>query len=204
LVVLLIRHAHTHAVGRFLAGRDGDVPLSTKGLQQAEHLRDSLAGVTIHAVYSSPLRRAVATAEPLARDRGRSVTVRHDLQEVDFGEWTGLSFPELERQPRWRAFNERRSSVSVPGGESMDALSARIVGALDAVRRNHPDERVAVVTHAEVIRAAVLTYRGISWDRFHEIDIAPASVTTVILSRSSARILTVSSTPGIPAALGPI
>src|SRR5690606_18884497 len=67
-IVLLIRHAHTDAVGEWLAGRSDDVPLNQVGRAQAERLRTRLTAVDVAAVYSSPMQRAIETAGPLARE----------------------------------------------------------------------------------------------------------------------------------------
>jgi broad specificity phosphatase PhoE len=175
--ILLIRHGHTPAVGCYLAGRAAGVGLTTRGAGEAEALVLQLEGQPIDAIYSSPLERARLTAAPLARARGLEVRIDPGFIEVDFGEWTGLPFEALEVRPDWRAFNERRSLAVVPGGESPPAAQARAVSAVARIRRAHPGQHIAVVTHADVIRYVLLHARGASLDDVHTLTIAPGSVT---------------------------
>ena len=174
--ILLIRHAHTDAVGRYLAGRTPGVALSAVGRAQVKDLLTLLCGRTIDAVYSGPLERARETATPLAASRGLPVHVRGDLDEVDFGAWTGRTFDELALLPEWKTYNTSRSTAVVPGGEDAATATTRIVRALAVIRSRHPCGTAAVVTHAELIRYAMLHALGWSPDRFSQVEIAPASV----------------------------
>jgi probable phosphoglycerate mutase len=180
-VVLLIRHAHTDAVGAWLAGRRDDVPLNQAGRAQAERLRTRLTSVDIGAVYSSPMQRAIETAGPLARERGLRILPNLDLTEIDFGEWTGARLDALDADPRWTRFNRLRSMAPVPRGERAIDVQARIVRALEDARIRHPNATVAFVTHCDVIRLAILHVAGAPIDFIHRFEIAPASITAVAL-----------------------
>src|SRR5207302_8120569 len=126
------------------------------------------------AIYSSPLERAVETAEPLAVRWALQITRREALGEIRFGDWTGRSFAELEQDPRWRLFNARRTAQPVPGGESILEVQARIVSELSCLASRHPGESIVAVSHGDVIRAAVACYLGISLDFLLRFEIAPA------------------------------
>lgn len=177
--VLLVRHAHTEAVGRRLAGRTPGVLLSARGRDEAAAVGAQLASNTLQAIYSSPLERAVATASAIARAHGLPVTRDPDLTEVDFGEWTGLAFDLLERLPAWRDFNAHRATAIVPGGEAAPAAQARIVRALTRIRRTHRGQTVVAVTHADIIRYALLHAAGAPLDDVHTLTVPPASVHTL-------------------------
>lgn len=187
--MLLVRHAHTNAIGQFLAGRAPGVELSREGAAQLRSLRAALSSTPIHAVYSSPFTRAMQTAEAIAAAHRLGVMTCDGLVEVDFGDWTGKAFEDLECLPAWRRYNTERASATVPGGESPRAVQARVVTTLEEIRRVNRDRIVAVVSHAEVIRAAVLHYLGVSLNLFHRFEIAPASVTEILLSRCSAQVV---------------
>jgi broad specificity phosphatase PhoE len=175
---LLIRHGHVDAIGRRLVGRLPGITLSTSGLSEVERLRRNLA-LPLDAVYSSPLERARQTAAPLAADRNLEPMPLDGLTEVDFGDWTGLTFDELDRLPAWHLFNARRSIAPVPNGEPAAQVQTRILGVLDQLATRHAGETFAVVSHADVIRAAVLHYAAIPLDDFQRIQIDTASVTAV-------------------------
>ena len=113
---LLIRHAAHDLLGRRLAGRMPGVSLNGEGRRQVERLAERLAGASIRAVISGPLERARETAEPLARGLGLPVQISAAVDEIDFGEWTGLPFAELDQDPRWCWFNTFRSGARAPCG----------------------------------------------------------------------------------------
>ncbi|MFO7177344.1 MAG: histidine phosphatase family protein [Pseudomonadota bacterium] len=178
-VLLLIRHGETDAVGRRLVGRLAGVPLNARGREQAERLGDALKTVPLAAVYSSPLERAVSTAEPIARGRGLSVDVREDLNEADFGEWTGLEFRELGARPEFVRWNAERSCTRPPGGEHVAEIQARMARELLEMTRRHPDATVAVVGHADPLRAALAYFLGMPSDLLLRIDLLPASISAL-------------------------
>jgi probable phosphoglycerate mutase len=184
-VALLIRHAATDATGHRLTGRLPGVQLNGVGHAQAARLPFRLRHRPLDAIYTSPMLRAVDTARPLARARGLALQSREDLNEVDFGEWTGLTFEELARLQEWRDFNVHRGTARVPGGECVRDLEARIVGAVHDLLGRHEGRTIALVTHAEVIRVLALHYAGIDLDLFDRIVIDPASVTTLLFVRGA-------------------
>jgi broad specificity phosphatase PhoE len=175
--ILLLRHGHTEAIGRYLAGRTPGLGLSEAGRGQASALVARLSGQPIVALYSSPMERCLATMTPLARARGLEIRLDPDLIESDFGEWTGRRFQDLETLPEWQAFNARRATASVPGGESAPAVQARVVAAVERIRRAHPGGTVVVCSHADPIRYALLHARSLPLDLVHEVTVPPASIT---------------------------
>ena len=195
-VVLLIRHAHTDAVGEWLAGRSDDVPLNQVGRAQSERLRVRLASTDLAAVYSSPMQRAVETAAPLARERGLRVVPHLDLMEIDFGDWTGERFAALDTDPRWTRFNRLRSMAVIPHGERALDVQGRIVRALEEARLKHPNATVAFVTHSDVIRLAVLHVAGAPIDLIHRFEIGPASITGLALGEDHPTLLYVNERDG--------
>lgn len=177
--LLLIRHAHTDALGHRLVGRGPCTGLSGLGQTQADSLGQALATVQLAAVYTSPRMRAVHTACGIARYQVVKLTRCDGLDEVDFGEWTGKTFSELDTLSGWRRFNEARATAEVPDGETAVAVQRRIVSTLAAIAARHPAHTIAIVSHADVLRAAILHYTSTPLDRVHAIGIDPASVTTV-------------------------
>lgn len=186
---LLIRHARTDAIGQWLCGRAAGVHLSAEGQAQADRLGRALSSIPLAAIYTSPIERAAETAHALARYQGVPVQLCEDLSEIEFGAWTGKTFGDLERDPEWRTFNERRSQAVVPGGERPQQVQARILAALETLGAAHAGRTIAVVSHGDVLRFAVLHYAGIPLDEYHRIEIHPASVSALRLSPGGARML---------------
>src|SRR5208283_4409368 len=118
-------------------------------------------------------------ARPLAREKGLRIIEEPAFGEVNFGDWQGRDFPELEHDPRWRLFNTFRSGTRAPGGESMLETQARVASALFALGPRHAGKTVAVFSHADAIKSAIACMLGIPLDFHLRLEILPASITTV-------------------------
>jgi probable phosphoglycerate mutase len=177
-MILLVRHALVDACGSFLAGRTPGVHLNDEGRQQAAALGQRIAGIRVAAIYTSPLERAQETAAALAGNR-TPVFVAGDLNEVDFGEWAGLTFDELNTREEWIAFNRSRSAASIPGGEWMVDVQSRACRALTQIHQSHPHDDIAIVSHADVLRALLAKLLGMPLDRIDQFTIDPASVSVL-------------------------
>jgi probable phosphoglycerate mutase len=157
------------------------VRLGEEGRRQAGRLAEHFAGDGIAAIYSSPLERARETAEPIARRLGLPVQVAEALNEIDFGAWTGRRFDELANDVTWASWNRARTSVRPPRGEDFAAAQTRIVGFLKQVARSHDGTGVVVVSHCDLIRAALCAFLNCqSLDDYRLFDIAPASITRLV------------------------
>ena len=179
---LLIRHCEVDANGRYIAGRAPGLHLSAAGELHARHLASRFASVKLDAVYSSPLERARETAAALAACAASGIQLEDELLEVDFGDWTGLTFDVLARDERWRRFNEHRSMTRIPGGELAIETQTRAVTFLERVARQIPNGRVAVVTHGDVIRTAICFFLAVPLDMIHRFEIATGSVSVAEIS----------------------
>jgi probable phosphoglycerate mutase len=189
--ILLIRHAAHVELGRILSGRRRDVALSKEGLEQAEIVADLLAVEPLAAVYSSPRERAYYTARSIAEPHDLKVEIADALDEVDFGDWTGMRFDHLEGDPAWSAWNEARGAARPPNGESMAEAANRAAAALEAIAAAHPGAVVACVSHCDVIRGVIARYLGLPFDNMLRFDADPASVSRIALGNWGARIMTV-------------
>jgi probable phosphoglycerate mutase len=193
---LLIRHALCDPVGKLIAGRTPGIHLNEMGRRQAAALAVRLERLPIAAIRSSPLERAVETAQALAGVLGLPVIRDEGLNEVDFGDWTGRTLTELDGVPNWRDFNERRSSTRIPGGEAITEVVSRSMATLDQLRRS-PElagRLVAVVSHGDVLRSLVAHCIGMDPDAIHRIEIAPASVSILLSEGDNWRLLLLNST----------
>ena len=189
-IILLIRHAAHVELGRTMSGRRRDVALSEEGLEQAEIVGDLLAVEPIAAVYSSPRERAYYTARQIAEPHELQVQIADGLDELDFGTWTGMPFSELEGDPDWMEWNERRATARPPGGESMAEAVERASAALAEIAAEHAGETVACVSHCDIIRGAIAHCLGLPLDNLLRFDIDPASVSRIALGGWGARVMT--------------
>jgi broad specificity phosphatase PhoE len=186
---VLIRHA-SHALSPdCIVGRMADVHLSEGGLIQAQQLAARLDGVTIDAVFASPLERAGETAAPMAERHGLPVERCDELLEIDYGEWTGRHLDVLATDERWRRWNAFRSGHRAPSGESMIDVQARVSTLLQRLRTWRPDGRLALVSHGDIIKVAMAHCLGVPLDLLGRIEISPASVTVAVVGDLGASIV---------------
>ena len=185
----LVRHGAHALLDRVLLGRTLDVSIDDRGHRQATALAEWFARDRIDVVQSSPRERTLQTARPIAARLGVPLQIETALDEIDCGQWSGRGFDELRARSDWQEWNRSRSTARPPGGESMAEAQQRIVAHLINVHSSHPGGRVVLVSHCDVIRAAVLHYIGISLDDYDAVEIAPAAVTGLELNGRGGKVL---------------
>jgi ribonuclease H / adenosylcobalamin/alpha-ribazole phosphatase len=155
-VTLLLRHGQTPmSVQKRYAGLS-DVPLTEVGVQQAAAAGKRLASAGLSAIVTSPLVRAVRTADEVAAATGASVVADAGFRETDFGAWDGLTFAEVrERWPAELTAWLADPAVAPPGGESFADVSTRVEGALRRVLAAHQGRTVLIVSHVTPIKTLV-------------------------------------------------
>jgi broad specificity phosphatase PhoE len=158
---VLLRHGQTAmSVEKRYSGLS-DVPLTETGLRQAAAAAKRLAGAGIDAIVSSPLQRAVQTAEEVAAVTGVGVITDEGFRETDFGAWEGLTFAEVrERWPAELTTWLADPAVPPPGGESFTAVSERVIAALhrvlqDRVLQDTEPQTILIVSHVTPIKTLV-------------------------------------------------
>ncbi len=182
----LVRHGHHGLVGKTLCGRMPGVDLDDCGREQMWRCAELMTPPP-DAIQSSPQPRTRQSASLLAARFKLPIEIVAAADEIDVGAWTGLGFADLDRDPQWRTWNEQRGSARPPGGESMGELQRRIVQHIEALRDDASDT-IAIISHAEPIRAALLYYLGRSLDEFMSVDVEPASISTLLVEPGGIRI----------------
>jgi probable phosphomutase (TIGR03848 family) len=193
-VVLLIRHATAEYRPGRLYGWTPGVHLSDHGRDEAKRLAERLDGVKLNAIYSSPLERCLETADVIASPRPLEVREVPELGEVRYGRWQGKTFRSLAKTKLWRTVQLVPSQATFPGGESLLELQRRGVAAIETIRARHRRGVVAVVSHADMIKAVVAHYLGLHLDLFQRIHIDTASVSAIALHEGFPRVLRVGDT----------
>jgi broad specificity phosphatase PhoE len=187
----LLRHGEHAVQGQICAGRAPGIGLSERGRREAEAAAERLAGAGIAAIYASPLERAQETAGIAARRLNLPVETHDDLSELDFGEWTGLTFDAVRQDPRWPAWAAHRSLSCIPGGETMREVQRRVVEVLMELRERHPDDPVILTSHGDVIRAALVFCLGMPLDFYGRIEVGTGSISTVRIDPAGIRVIAV-------------
>ena len=158
---LFIRHAQTEMAGRYCGHSDPD--LNAQGRAQLSELARLLSAEPLHCVYSSDLQRARITAEAIAANGHVPVSIRPALREINFGQWEGMSWEQIEQADgdyarKWMAAFPQ---LPAPAGESFQGFEARILEEIHQLldRDSGP---IAVVTHAGVLRVVLRHLFGYS------------------------------------------
>lgn len=177
--LLLLRHAPTGETGTKLTGRMPGASLSEAGAKQAAELGLYLAQAPIRRIFSSPMERTQETAEAVAAHHRLRPIIADGLNEVDYGQWAGKTFPVIRRSKLWPMVFSAPSRVRFPGGESLTEAQARGLAAIDQIVAASRQGLIAAVTHADIIRLVLAHYLGVHLDLYQRIHIAPASISVV-------------------------
>lgn len=187
--ILLIRHGDTDYVDEALAGRI-DSPLNAEGLEQSLRIAEELKLLSIRAIYASPLLRTQQTAQPLAKFLNLDVKINHELNQVNFGNWQGISFDELIQDPNWKIFQENPALAKIPGGEDGFMVRERVFTAILKLFNQYPqDSVIAIFSHGSIIRHTISHFIGLPLEYLNRIRIAPASISTLSISGDKGKLL---------------
>lgn len=181
--ILLIRHAVNDFVksGK-LAGWTPGVHLNEEGQAQAALLGKRLAQAPLKAIYASPLERTMETAAAIHEHHPQlTITTNEQIGEVRYGDWEGKATASLASRKMWHVVQEYPSRAYFPNGEAMRDVQARGVNAIEQIAAAHPNEMVAVVSHADLIKMVMAHFLGMHLDNFQRIVISPASISTLSL-----------------------
>jgi len=169
--IILVRHGQTewNREERF-RGRV-DIDLDEVGVRQAKAAADRLAQWGVAAIYSSPLKRAMATAEAIAERLGLAVQTLDGINDMHFGVWQGLSVAEARKDypelfELWRRSPEQ---LRIPEGETLDDVQKRAVATINDLVAKHEDETVALVTHRVVCKVLLCHALGLDNSHFWQI-----------------------------------
>lgn len=176
--LLLVRHGETDYNRQWRYQGCTDLGLNQAGRRQAERLRQRLSLQPLDTIHTSASKRAVATANIIARRRGIRVVPCENLAEIDFGKFEGLTYDEIVKSyPDWKPSD---FSFAAYGGESLEQLSRRIRAFENELRSDNPaDANILLVAHSGSLRVLLCVLLGIdieSWLRFR---LASASLTVV-------------------------
>lgn len=188
---LMVRHATCAHIDDTLLGRTLDAPLDGRGLRQACALAERLREESPLRVESSPRRRTLQTARAIAAGARCDVEVEPALDELDFGDWSGRTFEQLERESGWRQWNRDRDSARTPAGIDIHAVQRGIALHFAALAAAFAGATLVLVTHAEIIRSAVLHCLRVPASDYARFAIDPASITRFTSGADGLRVETV-------------
>jgi len=179
--IYLVRHGQTAWNREEIFRGRTDVPLDETGLKQAELAGEYLKEVEIDAIYSSPLSRALETAEKIARFHNLKVQPLEGIIDMSFGNWEGHAHQEIKKNDSetYRRWREEPHLVRLPGGESLDDVRVRSMAALEEVIRKHPGKALIIVSHRVVNKVLICGILGLDNSHFWQISQDPTAINLI-------------------------
>ncbi len=169
LTLFFLRHGQTtFSRDNAFCGSGLDPELTDDGQQMAQAFATAFQSTAWNAIYCSPLRRAVATAEPLCQALGATLELRDGLKEIGYGQWEGQSVETVSRNfhddyLRWTADPAWNAPT---GGETAVAIARRSLEVVEEIRGRYSSGKVLVVSHKATIRITLCALLGIDVGRF--------------------------------------
>ena len=179
-----------------------DLPLCAEGEQQIHTITAALQHICIADVVSSPLMRALQSAEILGRPFSLEVARDPRLTDLRVGRWEGMSYSDVEETDEFRQFIANPENTPMPGGETLSDVTARATAAVEQVVQDNPSgDPLAIVTHPGVVRILLAHYLGLPLRNHQRIYVSHGSASVVAFShdRELPRVLAINWTTSLPA-----
>ena len=169
--IYLIRHGQTAWNKEEIFRGRTDIPLNETGLREAELGGEYFRGMTVHAIYSSPLARAWMTAEKIAEATHLNVSALPGIIDMRFGIWEGRPLQEIRTEDgeRYHQWLEEPHRVNIPEGETLDEVRSRTMVALEEVIASHPGKTLVLVTHRVINKVIICATLGLDNSHFWQI-----------------------------------
>lgn len=181
-VIYLVRHGECEGnTDNRLRGRV-DFPLNDIGKKQIIAAADFLSSRKLDIVYSAPLKRALETAEMIARPHALPVTVSEDFNNMRLGVWENRNKDELKKEfPReWKLWLTNPEALNIEGAETVDNVRERAFRALNAIVESHCGAHIAIISHRGVLKPMIAAALGIATPYMWRIHLDNASITCLV------------------------
>ena len=189
--VILVRHGETEGNRlRLFLGGNSDTALNEKGKRQAESLALRLKSEKIQAIYSSPLRRTLDTAQAIARYHRMEVGIEPELTELNLGELEGTPVADLGK-----TFDELlitgpqdEELPRAPGGESLREVQQRAWSAIQRLVSQYPDGAIVIVSHYFTILTIICSVLNLPLPQMVRLKLEIGSISTLIFNENTPRL----------------
>lgn len=180
--LILVRHGQTQWNKEQIFRGSKDIELDKTGRKQAEALGERLKSRKIDAIYSSSLKRAMATAEAIARLQGLPVMVGPGLVDMSFGEWEGMAHQEVRQKypKQYQVWRENPWKVKIPGASNIRDIQAQSMKAIRGLVEDNPlESTVVVVTHRVILKLILMKMLNMEPEGFWNIKLSSCGLTIV-------------------------
>ncbi|MEW6096836.1 MAG: histidine phosphatase family protein [bacterium] len=169
--IILVRHGQTAWNKEEIFRGRIDIDLDETGISQAKLLAKRLGELQINAVYSSPLKRALNTAIPIANYHGLKVNIDDHFIDINYGNWEGKSNEEVKEtfKDLYQKWIKDPHLLRIPDGETLDEVRIRAVTGLNQILAKHGEETIAIVSHRVVNKVLICALLGLDNSSFWKI-----------------------------------
>ena len=179
-MIIFLRHAQAkNNVERILAGRKEGFPLTQTGLQQAEKIAKFLKPLEISTIYSSPIERAMSTANLAAKSLNLEVKTDSRLTEIEMGMFSGMLYEDMfvKYGNVFLKFYQDNPIIEENGVETFSNVKKRVLDIVNYCSKEHKGQNVLLVTHMDPIKAMLSTILHLKPESLYELIIRNASLT---------------------------
>ncbi len=187
-IYYFVRHGSTNDSGKRITGYIPGVELNNEGRQQARRIAEYFASITLTAIYSSPLERAIETAEQVGYKKSITIQPISFLKEINFGCYQGRG-EDLRGDTLWETFLTKPAKTRFPEGESVAEAQLRVIEGLTELSRKHPEnDEVLCVAHCEILRLAIAYALRMPVDEYMRITIDTGSISRIRYTETEQRV----------------
>ena len=177
---MFLRHAHSMANDQgVLSGRLPGISLSKSGFTQAESLIERLGASSFDEILVSPMERCSQTISPWLQSKySKGVgeyRLEDNLNEVDYGLWSGRKLSKLSKDPLWKVIQSTPSKVQFPEGERIKAAQKRALTSIHEAHAKKKSGSYLFVSHGDIIKSTIAALIGLPLDSFQNL-IAPVLI----------------------------
>ena len=176
--VLMVRHGEIPSnIKKVYAGMSSE-SLTEKGVRQAIEVSGKLKKHEVNAVYSSPVQRALQTAQIISEGIGMDLRVDNAFREMVLGPWEGMSESEVAQKysEEWAIWKSRPAELRLPGRETLDELLKRVLQGIRRIDKSTKSRNIVIVTHVAIIRVLLLWHLKMSLNLYKTILVPNAEI----------------------------
>jgi alpha-ribazole phosphatase len=169
--VILVRHGQTDWNENGVFRGRIDVGLNKNGIKQAELVGEALRQVALDAIYSSPLSRAMDTAAAIAMQHGLEVNIHKAFNDMNFGDWQGLTRPDVEKQypDQFQIWLTAPQKARIPKGETLTQVRRRLLSGLASLHKLYSEDTVVIVSHGLTNKVLLCAMLGLYNEHFWKV-----------------------------------
>ncbi len=190
--LILVRHGETDSnrKGAYLGWTD--VELNETGIKQAYCVKEKLKGESIDAIYSSPLKRALKTAEIINENFKLEINIVDELKEHNFGGWENLTISEIKERfsEEYEMLTKDWINHPIAGGESAIQVYHRVKGFIDNLLSSNNSGKYLIVTHLGCIRYIIVHLLGMGIEGIWRFNVGNCGITRIKINREGYAYLT--------------